>query len=48
VDWPLSQIPHSVALARLDVFSKDAPGVLNGAHERVLIGIIHEISNSSR
>jgi hypothetical protein len=30
-----------VALSRLNVFPKDAPGVLNGAPDCLLVGIIH-------
>jgi hypothetical protein len=30
-----------VALAGLEVFPEDAPGVLNGAQQRFLIGVTH-------
>jgi hypothetical protein len=30
-----------VALSPLNVFPEDAPGVLDGAQERLLVGIIH-------
>jgi hypothetical protein len=32
----------SVARPGLNVFPQDAPSVLNGAHQRILVGIIHD------
>jgi hypothetical protein len=33
---------HCVALARLDEFAEDAPGILDGALKRLLIGDTHK------
>jgi hypothetical protein len=33
--------PRRVALSRLNIFAKDAPSVLKGTHERIMVGTIH-------
>jgi hypothetical protein len=33
--------PRGVTRSQLNVFAQDAPSVLNGANERILIGSIH-------
>jgi hypothetical protein len=35
-----------VAIARPNLFPKDSPGVLNGPHERLLVWIIHDCTQT--
>jgi hypothetical protein len=39
---------YGVSRSRPNVFPKNAPRVLNGANERILVGIVHHQSKRSR